>query len=312
MAESRTAIAAAFVGNGALAVLKGVVAGLTGSSAMLAEMFHSIGDTGNQVLLFLGLRLSQRPPDRDHPFGHGKNVYFWGFVVAVMLFSLGGALSIWEGVKKITGGEAGHQSFFWAYVVLGGGFVFEAGSLFVAVRSFLRQKGSMTVRRYVAEQRDPTLLTVLMEDAAALLSLVIAAAGIFAAQQTGSAVWDGLASGLIGLMLIGVALLLAVENHSLLLGEAAASSTIQAIREAIDGERAIVRLTSLHTMHVGPDAVLVAIGAKFQDRIDVAQIERAVGRVHQQVDAELGRSTSHRLILVEPSGPDDRASTPDR
>jgi cation diffusion facilitator family transporter len=146
VAGSKTAVAAALIGNGCLAVLKGIGAAVTGSAAMLAECFHSIADTGNQGLLFLGMRLADRPADRTHPFGHGKNVYFWAFVVSVMLFSLGGAFSIWEAIRKFLHPGEHTAAFGWTYGVLGGGFLFELISLGVAVRAVRREKGSASLR----------------------------------------------------------------------------------------------------------------------------------------------------------------------
>jgi len=171
VAESKAAVTAALIGNAALAVMKGVAAASTGSAAMLAETFHSIADTGNQVLLFVGMRLSERPPDRRHGFGHGKDVYFWAFVVSLLLFSLGGAFSIWEGVHKLLGGGEHGGSVWWSYAVLVVGFVFESLSLAVALRALLKAKGRKSLRGYWRDNRDPTIPTVVLEDTAALVSL---------------------------------------------------------------------------------------------------------------------------------------------
>lgn len=307
MAESRTAVAAALVGNGALAVLKGIAAAVTGSAAMLAETFHSIADTGNQALLFLGMRLGSRPPDREHPFGHGKNVYFWAFVVSIMLFSLGGAFSIWEAVRTILHPGEHHAAFGWTYGVLAGGFVFEAVSLGVAVRALQHEKGAASFRAYWRDTRDPTLPTVLLEDSAALLSLVIAAAGIGLSQATGAVVWDAVASGVIGLMLIGVAVVLAFESHSLLIGERASDETEARIRRAVGADEAVRAVTALHTMHQGPRSILVVIGVDFVDNLSTADVEAAVRRLHHRVrDATEGRSDA-RLIVIEPAGDETSA-----
>src|SRR6185295_9471975 len=178
-----------------------VVAVTTGSAAMLAETFHSCADTGNQALLFVGMRMARRPPDDDHPFGYGMNVYFWSFVVAMMLFTLGGAFSIWEGARKMMNpGEA--QSVRWALIVLAGAVVFESISLSIAVRSLRRVKGARPLRAFIAENRDPTILTVLLEDTSALISLVLAAGGLGLTAITGRTVWDASASLAIGVLLV--------------------------------------------------------------------------------------------------------------
>lgn len=304
MAESRTAITAALLGNGALAVLKGAAAVSTGSAAMLAETLHSVADTGNQALLFLGLRVSEYPPDRRHLFGYGRAVYFWAFVVSVMLFSLGGAFSIWEGVRKLLHGGEHEGSVGWAYAVLAGGFVFEAISLGVALRALAAEKGGQTLREYWRDNRDPTLPTVVLEDTAALGSLVIAAAGIRLSQTTGSPFWDAGASGLIGLILVGVAVVLALENYSLLIGEAAPERVEAAIRRLASDDDDVVALVDLRTMHIGPRDILVALGLQFRPELTTMAIQAAVTRLQQAIRKALGESTNPGLIIIEPAAPD--------
>src|SRR5215510_3114012 len=239
-AESRTAVLAALAGNGALTLLKGTAALFTGSAAMLAETFHSLADTGNQVLLAVGLRQAERPPDAQRPFGYGKSVYFWAFVVALMLFSLGGAFSIWEGVRHFLH-PVERRSFAWAYAVLAGAFVFECGSLVVALRSLGHVRNGRSIRRYFRESRDPTLPTVLLEDSAALGSIVIAAAGIGLTHATANPLWDAAASTAIGVILIAVAVFLARETPSLLLGETAPARVESAIRGVVEADPAVDR-----------------------------------------------------------------------
>ncbi|HKC97127.1 MAG TPA: cation diffusion facilitator family transporter [Methylomirabilota bacterium] len=300
MAESRTAVIAALTGNGLLGALKGASAAATGSAAMLAETFHSIADTGNQVLLLLGLRLAHRSPDELHPFGHGRNVYFWAFVVSMMLFSLGGAFAIWEAISKLTH-PGPHESSVWSYVVLGGAFVFETASLVVALRSVRQAKGDTPFRQFWRDNRDPTLTTVVLEDSAALLSLGIAAAGLELSRASGNAVWDAAASATIGTILIVVALLLAFENYSLIIGEAMSPMTAARIRDLVEADPAVDDLVALHTMHIGPNAVLVVAQVKFRGEIAVAEIEAAVGRLEQSIMPLTGRQTTRRMIVIEPT-----------
>jgi cation diffusion facilitator family transporter len=304
MAESKAAVTAALLGNTALAVLKGVAAAATGSAAMLAETLHSIADAGNQALLFLGMRLGARPPDRRHPFGHGRNVYFWAFVVSVILFSLGGAFSIWEGIRKFLHGGEHEGSLTWAYGVLAGGFVFEAISLGVAVHALAEAKGRRTLRQYWRDNRDPTLPTVVLEDLAALTSLVIAAAGIWLTQQTGSPLWDAAASGTIGLMLVGVAVFLAIENYSLLIGEAAPARVEAGIRRLAEGDRDVRRVVDLRTMHIGPHDILVVLGLEFQPALTTPHVQEAIVRLQGAIKGAVGESTHPRLIVIEPARPD--------
>ncbi len=300
MEESRTAVIAALLGNAALALLKGTSAIFTGSAAMLAETFHSIADTGNQTLLFLGMRLARRPPDEAHPFGHGKNVYFWSFVVSMMLFTLGGAFSIWEAVRHYLHPFEKTPTI-WAYGVLAGSFVFESISLTVAVHGLRRNAGSRSLRQYWRDSRDPTLVTVLMEDSAALVALLIAAAGLWLTQTTGDGIWDAAASGLIGLLLIAVAIVLAVESHSLLIGERAPAWIERAIREVVASETAVARLVELHTMHLGPRAVLIVLGVTFDGHLGADGVGEAVARLQRRLAERLVDLTTERLIVIEPT-----------
>ena len=299
--ESRTAVLAALLGNLALAILKGVSAALTGSAAMLAETFHSCADTGNQALLFVGMRMARRPPDEDHPFGHGMNVYFWSFVVSMMLFTLGGAFSIWEGLRKVMRpGES--QPMGWAFAVLAGAFVFESISLYVAVRSLRERQGGRSLRAFVAENRDPTLLTVLFEDTSALLSLVLAGAGLALSALTGRMLWDGAASLAIGLLLVTVAVVLAVENHSLLVGESAPRDVRERIVGAARADAAVARVLGVRTMHLGPEALLIVLQVDFHDTLAAAGVEHATGRLREAVAEAAGEAGKRRLVVVE-SGP---------
>ena len=296
--ESRTAVLAALLGNLALAILKGVSAALTGSAAMLAETFHSCADTGNQALLFVGMRMARRPPDADHPFGHGKNVYFWSFVVSMMLFTLGGAFSIWEGLRKVMSPGVA-QPMRWAFAVLAGAFVFESISLFIATRSLRQVKGRRPLREYIAENRDPTLLTVLFEDTSALISLVLAGAGLALTELTGRMVWDGVASLAIGLLLVAVAVVLAVENHSLLMGESAPRDVLERIVRTARADPAVARVLGLRTMHLGPEALLVVLQVDFHDALSAADVERATERLRGAVAAAAGEAGKRRLVVIE-------------
>lgn len=303
MAESKTAVMAALLGNGALAVLKGVAAVSTGSAAMLAETLHSVADTGNQGLLFLGMRLSERPPRRTHGFGYGKEVYFWAFVVAVMLFSLGGAFSIWEGARKLVHGGRHEGPVGWSYAVLAGGFVFESISLGVALHAFLKAKGNKTLWRYWRDNRDPTLPTVLLEDTAALLSLGAAATGIWLTQATGNPAWDAGASVLIGVLLVFVAIVLALENYSLLIGEATPATVEAKIRRVVRADKDVTEVIDLRTMHMGPRDILVALGVQFRRDLTTSQIEAAIIRLQHAIRETLNGATNASLILIEPTRP---------
>src|SRR5205823_12090612 len=211
MASSKIAVYGAIAANVAIAVTKFVVAGITGSSAMLSEGIHSAVDTFNGVLLLVGLKLSQRPATPEHPFGHGKELYFWSLIVAVLIFGLGGGISFYEGVQHLRAPQP-LQDPMWNYVVLGAAAVFEGSSFVVALRQFLRQAGDAPFWQALHRSKDPTTYTVLAEDAAALVGLVVAALGIALARHFDRPALDGAASMVIGLLLAGVAVLLIRES----------------------------------------------------------------------------------------------------
>jgi cation diffusion facilitator family transporter len=267
---------------------------------MLAETFHSVSDTGNQALLLLAMRLARRPAGPRHPFGPGPNVSFWAFVVSILLFTVGGAFSIWEGVGKFLHPHGEPGGYAWAYGVLGGALVFESMSIAVALRSLARPKESQSIIDYVRDNRDPTLPTVVLEDAAALASILLAAGGIALTQITGRIVWDSVASVIIGLTLIAVAIVLAYENYSLLLGESASLRTQALIRRAIESEDAVAGLLPLYTVHLAPEELRVAAVVDFKDHLTAAEIEAAVQRLHEAIRAGL-ETPRARFILIEPA-----------
>ena len=296
--ESRTAVIAALLGNAGLAALKAVAAVSTGSAAMLAETFHSVSDTGNQLLLLLGMRLARRPPGPRHPFGHGRNVYFWSFVVSMLLFTLGGAFSIREGIHKLMDPGAPSTGYAWAYGVLAGALLFESMSLTVALRALFRAKGRQSLLASLHESRDPTLPTVVLEDSAALLSIVVAAAGIAGTQLTGRLVWDALASCVIGATLIGIALFLAYENYSLLIGESTSPERQATIRRVIASDSAVARVVSIRTLHLAPEEIVVAAAVDFRDDQSVPELEAAIPRLHAAIRRAVPEA---RFISVEPA-----------
>lgn len=254
--ESKVAIFAAAAANLGVAVAKLGAGFYTGSSAMLTEALHSFVDTGNEALLWLGLRRSARAADEDHPFGYGLEAYFWSFVVALMIFLLGGALSIYQGVQKIMHPEPIRMA--WVnFAVLGTAFVFEAISLAVAYRQFRARTSRTSLVSAMVHSKDPSLFAIVLEDSAALAGLVIASAGV------GGAVWlhlpwaDGAGSIGVGLVLTGVALFLANETRSLLTGEGADRELRKAVRERLDADDRVVALEEVRTLQLGPTRVLV-------------------------------------------------------
>jgi cation diffusion facilitator family transporter len=282
MAKSQVSIYAAIAANVAIAVTKFVVAGLTGSSAMLSEGIHSAVDTFNGVLLLVGLKLSQRPATPEHPFGHGKELYFWSLIVAVLIFGVGGGLSFYEGVQHVLHPEPMRNPM-WNYVVLGAAAVFEGASFAIALRQFLAQKGDTPFWEALHRSKDPTTYTVLAEDAAALVGLVVAAVGIAASYHFDKPELDGVASLVIGLLLAGVAVALVRESRGLLIGEGIRPETARAIRSLALEQPKVRDVGRILSMYIGPDDVLVTMDLDFEDATEAADAAAVIAAIERQV-----------------------------
>lgn len=286
---SKAVIFAALAGNALIAVTKFIAASLTGSAAMLSEGIHSLVDTGNQVLLLLGIRQSARPADEDHPFGYGLRLYFWAFVVAILIFGLGAGLSVYHGVEKIREPEIVRDV--WVnYLVLGLSILFEGGVWLIALRAFREEKGSRNWIDAIRASKDPTVFTVLFEDSAALLGLLTALVGIMLSQALDMPVLDGVVSVVIGVILAITAAFLAYECQSLLTGEGVAPAVRKSVRIIAASSDGVGRVNELLTMHFGPCDVLVALSLDFNDSLradavaaTVSAIERAIKIAHPEV-----------------------------
>ena len=279
---SRVVIIAALIGNSLIAVTKFIAAGITGSSAMLSEGIHSLVDTGNQVLLLYGLKRAARPPDEDFPFGYGKEIYFWSFIVAILIFALGGGISIYEGISHIRHPEPIRNPMI-IYIVLGLAILFEGAAWYFAFREFKRAKGKWGYFEAVQRSKDPSIFVVLFEDSAAMLGLLVALAGVWLAQATGITVFDGLASVVIGLILVGTAVWLAYETKGLLIGESANKAVIRGIHDALATKPNIKHVNEVLTMHMGPDFVLANISVDFADSITAVDVKRDIDAIDQLV-----------------------------
>jgi cation diffusion facilitator family transporter len=292
--QSRKSVLAALAANSAIAVIKLIAAVISGSTALLAEGFHSIADTGNQALLLLGLRLSDKPPDEEHPFGHGKERFFWTFVVALALFLVGGLVSIERGVSEKL------PSVPIAVAVLVVAAVFEGSALRIALRTFNKERGRRSFWGGIRRAKDPETLTVVFEDTAALTGIVVAIVGIVLAKVLDDARWDSGAAVIIGLLLCGVAFALAREVKDLLIGESAKPETRQAIEEAVRSVPEVEGIRDLLTMHVGPDEILVNLDVCFKDGLDTDGVEEAIVRVENAIRE---KAPNVGKIFVEPAQP---------
>src|SRR4030095_14030884 len=283
--DSKLAIAAAILGNIGVAVTKFVAAAFTGSSAMISEGIHSIVDTGNGGLLLLGLHKSRQPPDFEHPFGHGKELYFWSLIVAIAIFALGCGMSVYEGVIHLTNPEPLSDPF-WNYVVLGCAFVFESISWVFGWKVFRRFKGKRGSIEALHKSKDPSTFMVFFEDSAALLGLTIAFTGIFIGHQLNNPYLDGVASLAIGLVLGLVSFFLAYDSKGLLIGEGVERDTLNRIRALVEADAAVEHVSRLLTMHFGPHEVMLVLEVKFRDELSAVGVRAAVARVQKRVRRE--------------------------
>ena len=284
MAESRIAVYGAIAANIAIAVMKFVVAAITGSSAMLSEGIHSLVDTGNGVLLLVGIRLSQRKPTVEHPFGHGKEIFFWSLIVAVLIFGLGGGVSAYEGILHILNPKPLRDAF-WSYIVLLGAALFEGASFVVALRQFMRDRidPSLSFWKSLPIAKDPTTYTVLAEDGAALAGLAAAAIGIFASDQLGMPVLDGAASVFIGVLLAAVAVLLMRQARGLLIGEGIRPETAEKIRELALATTGIKTVARPLSMYIGPDEILLTLDVGFDPAFSADDVAKAVRQLENTI-----------------------------
>lgn len=281
-ADSKLVIYAALIGNGLIAVTKFIAASITGSSAMLSEGIHSLVDTGNQVLLLYGLHRAKKPPDERFPFGHGKEIYFWSFVVAILIFAIGSGISIYEGISHILHpNELGDPTI--NYIVLALSIIFEGFAWYFALREFRKVKGQLGYFEAVHRGKNPTLFVVLFEDSAAMLGLLVALAGIGLSQLTGDPLYDGIASVTIGFILAGTAIWLAYETKSLLIGESADQVVVRNMRTIAEAQVGIARINEILTLHMGPDFILVNLSIEFTDDLDVGAVENIIHEIDKQL-----------------------------
>ncbi|HKS29346.1 MAG TPA: cation diffusion facilitator family transporter [Pyrinomonadaceae bacterium] len=288
------AVLGALFANGLITILKFMAAVVTGSSGMMAEALHSLADTTNQVFLLLGLRFYKREPSEKHPFGYGKERFFWSFIAAIFIFGVGATYALYEGYEKLTHPHP-PQNLGWAYWVLGISFVLESGSIGLAIYQEVREAHheGMTFREYLRESKDPTAKTVLFEDSAALLGIVIAAIGIyltdhqvgpaFRAGEAPGAYWDGVASMAIGVVLAIVAFALARSSRGLLLGEAATRKSVERIRNAILEHPHVCEVVELLTMHLAPKQILINAHINLLDSLKTDEIEATIEEIEERI-----------------------------
>lgn len=279
---SRKVIFAALIGNAFIAVTKFIAAAITGSSAMLSEGIHSLVDTGNQILLLYGLKRAAKPADENFPFGHGKEIYFWSFVVAILIFALGGGISIYEGIQHLFHPVALKNPMI-NYIVLSLAMIFEGIAWFYALREFSRTKGKWGYIEAIRRTKDPSVFVVLFEDSAAMLGLLVAFVGIALTQYTGILYFDGAASIMIGLILLGTSVWLAYETKGLLIGESANRHVVKGIRAILQASPVIEQVNEVLTMHMGPDFILANLSVDFKNSLTTGQIESTIAEIDRAI-----------------------------
>jgi cation diffusion facilitator family transporter len=292
---SKKVIFAALAGNGLIAATKFTAAAYTGSSAMFSEAVHSLVDTGNQGLILFGMKRAAKPADERHPFGYGPELYFWTFVVAILIFGVGAGVSIYEGIEKVRYPHAPTDLII-NYLVLGFAMVFEAVAWWIAYKEFNKRRGPVPFFRAVRISKDPTVFTVLFEDSAAMLGLIVAFVGILLVDFLEMPVLDGVASILIGVILAGTAAVLAYESKGLLIGEGALPETVESIRRVSRSHRHVERVNEVLTLHFGPSDILVNLSLDFDSSMDAGDIEDAIVEIERDIKA---RHPEVRRIFVE-------------
>ena len=291
----------ALLANLGIAVSKFVAAAITGSSAMLTEGVHSVVDSTNQLLLMWGRRAAKRPPDELHPFGYGRELYFWSFVVAVLVFALGAGVSIYEGIIHIANPEEAISPTI-AYIVLLVAFLLEGWSTVEAFKEFRKAKGDLGWFGAIRRSKDPPAFIVLLENGAAMAGIIAAAIGLFLSQQTGDPFYDGAASIVIGIILAITAALLAFESKALLIGEAANPELIAALHEMVLGRKGVTAVGQVLTVHSAPDQITAMLSVDFDDDITARDVEALVWGI--EVEAA-SRFPMVRRLFLRPRSPVD-------
>ena len=305
--DSRKVVLAALGGNVLIALAKIVAATLSGSAAMLAEGVHSVADTANQALLLVGMGLSARENRERYPFGRAMETYFWAFVVALMLFTLGGAFAIYEGVHRLLAPPREPESLVVSVVVLFISLAIEGTSFSVAAREFNRARQGRSIRSALFEGRDPTIAIVLLEDSAAVVGLAIALVAVAVSAFTGSNVADAVGSLAIGVLLCGVGVVLALETHGLLIGESATPEMRERAFTLVRETPGVDDVTQMLTMHLGPETVILALKVRFQRHTRVEDVERITDDLEARVRAEIPQM---KKIFVEADGHYDESRDP--
>lgn len=280
--SSKKAIYGAIIANTLIAIAKFVASFFTGSSSMLSEGIHSLVDTGNGVLLLFGIKRSKLPPDQKHPFGYGKEIYFWSFVVAILIFALGGGIALYEGIHHILHPKP-LENLVWNYAVLGVAILIEGNALRIAMREFNLSRGNKPIMKAIRESKDTSTVAIVIEDGAAVLGLLIALICVLLGHLTGIQYFDGIGSTLIGILLISVSWFFAMECKGLLVGEGLLQSDLQKIHSILSADDKVLDFNPPLSMYLGPNEVLLNLDINFKDGLTADEIEASIDVIESQI-----------------------------
>lgn len=297
MASSKLPIYSALAANLLIAISKFIAATITGSSAMISEGIHSLVDTSNELLLLLGIKKSKKPADETRPFGYGKELYFWAFIVSILIFGLGGGISFYEGVTHLQHPSPIDDPM-WNYIVLAVAFLFDGISFITALKEFNIQRGSQPFWEAVKKSKDPTTFVVLFEDAADLLGLIVAFLGVYLGHLFNNPFFDGIASILIGVILTAISVVLARESRSLLMGETAGKTMLTEVITITEEDPAVIKVISNFSMYMGPEEILLLLTTHFHDEETSVEIIAAIERIRGNIQKKF---PSIRQIFIQPS-----------
>ncbi|GAB3887214.1 cation diffusion facilitator family transporter [Spirosoma agri] len=304
MPASKTPIYSALAANLAIAITKFIAASVTGSSAMVSEGIHSLVDTLNEILLLYGIARSKKPADKSRPFGYGRELYFWAFIVSILIFGVGGGVSFYEGITHLQHPEPIKEPF-WNYIVLGIAFCFDGISFITALKEFNRQRGEKPFWSAVKGSKDPSTFVVLFEDASDLLGLIVAFLGVFLGHQFNNPYFDGIASIIIGLILTGVSIVLARESRSLLMGESIESATLSEIVALTESDNAVTSVLQSPSIYLSPEEVLVMLVIDFHDALSTSEINEAISRIRANIQQQF---PIVRQVFIEPGVGNEQAT----
>ncbi|PSR53610.1 cation transporter [Adhaeribacter arboris] len=296
MPASKVPLYSALAANLAIAITKFIAASITGSSAMVSEGIHSVVDTTNEVLLLFGIAKSKKPPSAKRPFGYGKELYFWAFIVSILIFGIGGGISFYEGVQHLLH-PVQIEDPKWNYIVLGAAFVFDGISFITAVKEFNRQRGSIRFWKAVRHSKDPSTFVVLFEDAADLLGLTVAFLGVFLGHYYNNPYFDGIASMIIGLILTAISGILAKESRSLLMGESADAEVLDEVTHLTESHPTVQKVLRPLSMYLAPEEIILILIVAFREEVNSAEVTNAIVTIRQTIQE---RFPSIKQIFIEP------------